>query len=48
MEDSNYEKVFQHFQTLFLEKNIDETAKILQLKTDREYLYVPFFTKFAV
>lgn len=43
MEDSNYEKVFQHFQTLFLEKNIDETAKILQLKTDREYLYVLFF-----
>ena len=43
MEDSNYEKVFQHFQNRFLEKNIEETAKILRLKTDIHYLYVPFF-----
>lgn len=43
MEDSNYEKVFQQFQERFLKKNIDETAKILQLKTDIHYLYVPFF-----
>ena len=43
MEDSNYEKVFQDFQNRFLEKNIEETAKILRLKTDIHYLYVPFF-----
>lgn len=45
MEDSNYEKVFQEFQKRFLKKNIDETAKRLQLKTDTYYLYVPFFNE---
>ena len=45
MEDSNYEKVFKQFQERFLKKDIDETARILHLKTDENYLYVPFFHK---
>ena len=45
VENSNYEKVFKQFQERFLKKDIDETAKILHLKTDENYLYVPFFYK---
>ena len=45
VENSNYEKVFKQFQERFLKKDIDETAKILHLKTDENYLYVQFFYK---
>lgn len=44
-EESNYEKVFSQFKSRFLESNLEETSKILQLKADDEYLYVPFFCK---
>lgn len=40
MEDSNYEKVFQEFQKRFLKKNIDETAKRLQLKTITLHIFI--------
>ena len=44
-EESNYEKVFSQFKSLFYDSNLEETSKILQLKADDEYLYVPFFCK---
>ena len=44
-EESNYEKVFSQFKSRFLESNLEETSKVLQLKADDEYLYVPFFYK---
>ena len=43
MADSNYEKVFRQYQEWFLQDNPRETADFLGLKTDREYLYIPFF-----
>ena len=45
VENSNYEKVFKQFQERFLKGYRFETAKILHLKTDENYLYVPFFYK---
>lgn len=42
-EESNYEKVFKHFQAYFLKREVEKIAKDLRLTIDDEYLYIPFF-----